>query len=68
MNEVDYDETIGLMTDDGSMPVEVQQRDATVRAALNGIATVPPADQMYDYSVMREVHRELRASGWKPAR
>src|SRR5262249_53135896 len=68
VNEVDYDETIGLMTDDGSMPVEVQQRDATVRAALNGIPTVPPADQMYDYSVMREVYRELRASGWKPTR
>jgi len=67
-NELDYDDTLDLMTDDGSMPVDVQQRDAQVRAALNGVTQVPPADQMYDYSLVKEVYQELRASGWKPTR
>jgi len=65
---VDYDGTLGLMTDDGSMAAEVQQRDAAVRAGLNGVAQVPRADQMYDYSLIQAAYQELRASGWKPTR
>ena len=67
-NEIDYDNTLLLMSEDGSMSLEVQQRDAQVRASLNGVAQVPAAEQMYDYSLMREVYQELRASGWKPTR
>jgi NitT/TauT family transport system substrate-binding protein len=67
-NDVDYDETIGLMTDDGTMAVEVQQRDAQVRAGLNGVALTRSADELYDYRPMKEVYQELRTSGWKPAR
>jgi len=67
-NEVDYDGTLGLMTDDGSMAPEVQQRDAVVRAGLNGLTDVPRAEQMYDYSLIQGAYQELRASGWKPSR
>ena len=65
---MDYDETIGLMTEDGTMAVEVQQRDAQVRAGLNGVTQTRPAEELYDYRPMKEVYQELRASGWKPTR
>jgi NitT/TauT family transport system substrate-binding protein len=67
-NEVDYDETIGLMTDDGTMAADVQQRDAQVRAGLNGVPLTRSVDDLYDYRPMKEVYQELRASGWKPTR
>jgi ABC-type nitrate/sulfonate/bicarbonate transport system substrate-binding protein len=67
-NEADYEDTLSTMTDDGTMPAEVQQRDAVVRAALNEVEQFPPIEQMYDYSLSREIYQTLRASGWKPAR
>lgn len=68
INEIDYDDTVPIMTEDGTIPVDVQQRDAQVRATLNGVAQVPPVDQLYDYRIANEVYQELRASGWKPTR
>jgi NitT/TauT family transport system substrate-binding protein len=67
-HEADYDELATTLTEDGSMPVDVQQRDAAVRAELNEVAVVPPPEQMYDYRIVRELYRELRASGWQPTR
>ncbi len=46
----------------------MQRRDAEVRAALNGVAEVPPVEQMYDFSLIKDIYRELQASGWQPAR
>ena len=56
------------MTEDGTMPPAAQQRDTAFRAEVNGVEPVPPIEQIYDYSVVREVYRELRAAGWQPAR
>jgi ABC-type nitrate/sulfonate/bicarbonate transport system substrate-binding protein len=67
-NEIDYDNVIGAMSADGALAPEVQRRDAEVRASLNGVDTLPPIEQMYDFSVVREVYQELRARGWQPAR
>ena len=67
-NEADYDDVIPSMTEDGSMPVEIQQRDTAIRAEINGLDRVPPVEWIYDYRITREVHRELRASNWQPSR
>jgi NitT/TauT family transport system substrate-binding protein len=67
-NEADYDATLPALTVDGSMPVEVQRQDAIVRAQVNDVDQVPPVEQMYDYSLIHEIYRELQASGWKPTR
>ena len=67
-NEIDYDTVIEVMSPDGSISPEVQRRDAEVRAALNGVDVLPPLEQMYDFSLVREVYQELQARGWKPAR
>ncbi|HEY7062986.1 MAG TPA: ABC transporter substrate-binding protein [Chloroflexota bacterium] len=67
-NEVDYDTILPALSADGSIPPDVQRRDAEVRAALNGVPDVPPVEQMYDFSLVREVYRELQSSSWQPTR
>ena len=66
-NATDYDDVLIAMTDDGSMPVDAQQRDTLLRAEANGVPPVP-VEQIYDYSVMQEATRELRAAGYRPNR
>ncbi|HLH21647.1 MAG TPA: ABC transporter substrate-binding protein [Chloroflexota bacterium] len=65
-NEADYDDVLASMTEDGTMPVEAQRRDAQVRAEVNDVDQYPPVEQMYDYSLIKEIYRELQASGWQP--
>ena len=65
-NEADYDDTLPILTEDGTAPLDDARADAALRAQLNGIEQVPPVEQMYDYSLVREAYQELRASGWKP--
>jgi NitT/TauT family transport system substrate-binding protein len=67
-NAADYDDVLRSLTEDGSLPVDVQRRDAAVRAELNGVEAIPPLDQMYDYSLVQDVYRELRADAWRPER
>ncbi len=64
----DYDTTRIAMTEDGSMPVEAQRQDALVRATLLQlpVGEIPPMEQMYDYSLVRQAYQELKSRGWKP--
>jgi ABC-type nitrate/sulfonate/bicarbonate transport system substrate-binding protein len=67
-NEADYDDVLPTLTEDGTAPLEDARADAALRASLNGIEQVPPVEQMYDYSLVREEYQELQARGWKPTR
>ena len=67
-NENSYDETLSTMDGDSSVPVEVQRRDVAVRAQLNELDQYPPPEQLFDYSLVQDVYRELQASGWRPTR
>jgi NitT/TauT family transport system substrate-binding protein len=67
-NEIDYDLTLPALTEEGSIPLDVQQRDTAMRAEINGVEQYPGPEQIYDYSLVREVYGELRASGWRPTR
>jgi NitT/TauT family transport system substrate-binding protein len=67
-NEADYDDSLPTLTEDGTVPLEDARDDALLRAETNGIEQVPPADQMYDFRLVREVYQELKASGWEPTR
>jgi NitT/TauT family transport system substrate-binding protein len=59
---------IPLRTKDGTITMEVAQQEITNRAAVIGLPTdqVRPADQMFDFTMLREVNAELDQSGWKP--
>jgi len=67
-NEADYDDALRGMTPEASMPVEVQRRDAAIRAQVNEAEQAPPVEAMYDYSLVQEIYQELKASGWQPTR
>jgi ABC-type nitrate/sulfonate/bicarbonate transport system substrate-binding protein len=67
-NEIDYDLTVPALTEDGSIPLDVQRRDTALRAEINGVEQYPGPEQIYDYSLVKEVYGELRASGWRPTR
>lgn len=67
-NEVDYDDVLTAMTEDGSMAKEIQQRDAQFRAEVIRVPKdrIRPVEEMYDYGLVKEIYRALKASGWKP--
>lgn len=57
-----------LNTKDGTIPVEVQQREIANRSVVMGIAAAdrPTADKMFDFSLLQEANAKLDAEGWKP--
>ena len=67
-NESSYDETLSTMDGDASVSLEVQRRDAAARAELNDLDQYPPPEQIFDYSLVQDVYRELQASAWRPSR
>jgi ABC-type nitrate/sulfonate/bicarbonate transport system substrate-binding protein len=67
-NEASYDETLSMMDGDASVPLDVQRRDVAARAQLNDLDQYPPAEQVYDYSLVQDLYHELQASGWRPTR
>jgi NitT/TauT family transport system substrate-binding protein len=68
VNEPDYDVVITAMTADGTLPEEVQRLDAATRAAVIGAPAARPLDEIYDYSVARNVYDQLRSGAWRPER
>jgi NitT/TauT family transport system substrate-binding protein len=68
IDEIDYDETIPLLTKDGTVPNDVLRQDMEVRAAILEIPKdkIPPVSRAYDYSIVRAVNAELDKSGWTP--
>jgi NitT/TauT family transport system substrate-binding protein len=67
-NEIDYDLTLPALTEEGWIAPEIQRRDTATRAEINGLEQYPGPEQIYDYSLVREVYGELRARGWRPTR
>jgi len=65
---IDYDETIPLLTKDGTVSDGVLKEDMVIRASLLDTPTdqLPPLDRAYDYKIVREVNAELDKSGWTP--
>jgi NitT/TauT family transport system substrate-binding protein len=65
-----YDDTMTGRTDDGSISEELQKTEATIRAELIGVPKdkIPPLSKIYDFTLAKEVGRELKAQGWKPTK
>jgi ABC-type nitrate/sulfonate/bicarbonate transport system substrate-binding protein len=65
-NEIDYDSTLPVLTAEGWVPDEILKEDVAMRSELVGVP--PPADyaKFFDYSVVRKIYRELKATAWKP--
>ncbi len=66
VNEVDYDQALATLTDDGTLPEDVQLSDARVRAQLVDVSTLPALSKIYDYSLLKNASGRLKQSGWQP--
>jgi NitT/TauT family transport system substrate-binding protein len=68
-SEIDYDEFIEEITKDGTIPDSLIQSDLAVRASLLNFPKeqIPPISKVYDFSLIRQINKELDASHWKPA-
>jgi ABC-type nitrate/sulfonate/bicarbonate transport system substrate-binding protein len=55
-------------TKDGTVPLSVQRHEIDVRAALLNIAKAdwPAAKQVFDFSLLDQINRELDEAHWKP--
>jgi NitT/TauT family transport system substrate-binding protein len=68
--EVSYDDTAKTATKDGALDLEAQQGEIDVRS---DVLNIPPDKRMtpaqvFDFSLVEEINRELDAKGWQPAR
>jgi ABC-type nitrate/sulfonate/bicarbonate transport system substrate-binding protein len=65
-NEVDYDSTLPVLTPDGSVGDEVLKEDVAMRAELVGVPVPSDYNKFFDYSMVKNIYRELKMAGWKP--
>jgi hypothetical protein len=52
------------------MSLAAAAKEIALRGELLGLAPdkIMPAEKVYDFSVVAEVDRELKAAGWKPVK
>ena len=67
---IDYDEFMKALTRDFTTSDDLIASDLDVRAAMIGLPKekMPPADKVYDFSLVRSINAELDAGHWKPIR
>jgi NitT/TauT family transport system substrate-binding protein len=66
--KVDYDVTRASMTDDGSLPDEILRDEIATRAELTKVSKPPTIAALFDYSIIRKIYGQLKATGWQPMR
>ena len=64
--ELDYDATISSMTAEGSVTDDVLRDEIATRAELTKLSNPPNKEKLFDYSVVKKIYAELKASGWQP--
>jgi hypothetical protein len=55
-------------SDAGMMETAATEKEIQVRGEINNIAAdkLPPAEKVYDFSLIREILTELAAANWRP--
>ena len=64
--ELDYDATVASMTAEGSVTDDVLRDEIATRAELTKMSNPPDKEKLFDYSLVRKIYAELKASGWQP--
>lgn len=64
--ELDYEATISSMTADGWVSDEVLRDEIATRAELVKIANPPDKERLFDYSIVKKINADLKATGWQP--
>jgi NitT/TauT family transport system substrate-binding protein len=66
-NEFDYDSTIPVLTPDGWVSDDIIKEDVAMRAELVNVPTPADYGKFFDYSIVKKIYRELKATSWKPS-
>jgi NitT/TauT family transport system substrate-binding protein len=61
-----YDGSRPTMTADGAVSDEAQKKMTAFILKLAGMKEAPPADKLYDFSLVKKAHLALQAKGWQP--
>jgi NitT/TauT family transport system substrate-binding protein len=64
--ELDYDATVASMTLEGSVTDDVLRDEIATRAELTKMSNPPEKEKLFDYSIVKKVYAEIKASGWQP--
>ncbi len=63
---LDYEACLSSMTEAGWVSKDVLKEEVATRAELSKLDQPPDVSQLYDYSIVKKVYAELKASGWSP--
>ena len=55
-----------MLTAEGAVGDAILKEDVAMRAELVNVPIPSDYDKFFDYSIVRKIYRELKASGWKP--
>ncbi len=64
--ELDYDATVSSMTAEGSVTEDVLRDEIATRAELTKMINPPDKDRLFDYSLVKKIYADLKATGWQP--
>lgn len=63
---LEYETNVSVMTEEGWVSQEVLKEEVATRAELSKLAQPPDVSKLYDYSIIRKIYADLKASGWSP--
>ena len=61
-----YDSSRPTLTKDGTVSGEGEKKMTAMVLKIAGVKDAPPADKLYDFSLVRKAHAALQAKGWHP--
>ncbi len=64
--ELDYDATVSSMTAEGSVTDDVLKDEIATRAELTKMSNPPDKERLFDYSLVKKIYADFKASGWQP--
>ena len=61
-----YDSSRPTLTADGTVTGDTEKKMTGFILKIAGVKDAPPADKLYDFSLVRKAHVALQAKGWQP--
>jgi NitT/TauT family transport system substrate-binding protein len=61
-----YDSSRPTLTLDGTVSGETEKKMTAMVVRIAGAKETPPAEKLYDFSLVKKAHAALQAKGWRP--
>jgi hypothetical protein len=59
-------ESSATLTLDGTVSGETEKKMTAMVVRIAGAKETPPAEKLYDFSLVKKAHAALQAKGWRP--